>query len=68
MLLPADPCLWMKETFLPGRLLPPPLPREKQIRKTAALKSTCLALSLAFHPLHLPSYPIPVYGMWIWLS
>lgn len=68
VLLLADPCLWMKETFLPGRLLPPPLPREKQIRKTAALKSTCLACFWAFHPLHLPSYPIPVYGMWIWLS
>lgn len=68
MLLPAGPCLWMEETFLQGLLLPPSLPREKQIRKTAALKSSCLALSLAFHSLHLPSYPIPVYGMWIWLS
>lgn len=58
----------LDETFLPGRLLPPPLPREKQIRKTAALKALAWLCFPAFQLLRLPSYPIPVYGMWIWLS
>lgn len=69
MLLLAEPCTsgWKKHSFkvCSCHLLS----QEKtRLEKQQPSKAAAWLCFWAFHSLRLPSYPIPVYGMWIWLG